>query len=306
MNLNNAVVSWDHPEKGVWLNNLRQYNYQGATVLVGDTALAAQVVASRFLFGEAKKELFRHAMSDLLAHTSEFLFLGWPEVTECVILRGADHVRPPNMSELLRRKTVRTAPRFKRKEISPGNWTAELFVKESENLDSLFRANRVLIEDGCGAGGSTGVATLWLLKTKNPGFAEATFLCPIMGDIALEKIVAQARRLNIRLTIVCFGVYKVMSIGWKGKTDTDIIIPNDETEIVGSNILAIPARQILAYDTLYQPDGGRGPCIVGDVGESMSDDPQEVERYIRMTVEEWREFCETPVPESLLAAIPRV
>lgn len=303
MNLDNAVASWDHPEKGVWLNKLRQYDYQGTTILVADTALAAQVAASRFLFGEAKKELFRHAMSDLLVNTLEFLFLGWPEVTECVILRGADHMRPPNMSKLLRRKVVRTAPRFKRKEISPGNWTAELFEADSENLDSLFHANRVLIEDGCGAGGSTGVAALWLLKTKNPKFDAATFLCPVMGDTALEKIAAQARRLGIRLTVVCFGVYKVMSIGWKGKTDTDIIIPNDEAEIIGSNILAIPNRQFSAYHALYQPDGNRGPCIVGDVGESMSDDPQEVERYVRMTIEEWREFCETPVPESLLAAV---
>lgn len=303
MNLNNAIVSWNHPEKGVWLNNLRQYDYQGATILVADTALAAEVVASRFLFGEAKKDLFRRAVSEILVNASEFLFRGWQEVTECVILRGADHVRPPNMSELIKRRAIRTAPRFKRKEISPGNWTAELFEKDSENLNGLFRADNVLIEDGCGASGSTGVAALWLLKIKNPKFDAATFLCPIMGDIALEKIVAQARRLRVRLTIVCFGVYKVMSIGWKGKADTDIIIPNDEQEIACSNILAIPARQFSAYHDLYQPDGIRGPCIVGDVGESMSDDPQEVERYVSMTIEEWGEFCDTPVPESLLFAV---
>jgi len=305
MNLTNAMVSWSHPAKGVWLDNLWQFDYRGTTVLVGDTALAAEVAASRFWFGDAKKELFRKAVSDLLNHTAEFLFCGWPEVVECVILRGADHVRPSNMSELIRRKAIRTAPRFKRKDDAQGVWTANLYEEESENLGQLFRANRVLIEDGCGAGGSTGVGVLRLLKSRNPNFTMATFLCPIMGDIALKRTVAEADRLNVKLTVVCFGVYRVLPVGWNGKTDTDIIIPVDDGEIASSDILAIPDRQIRAYHSLYQPKNGRGPCLVGDVGESMSDDSKEVASYVQMTVEEWREFCGTPVPDSLLTAASR-
>lgn len=305
MDLKTKVVEWNHPEKGVWLDRLYRFRYRGTTVLVCDSVLAAEVAASRGLFGEAKKELFRRAVADLLRHTRDVLFWKWSEVIECVILRGADHVRPLNMSELLRRQAVRTAPRFKRECNAQGGWTAYLHEDESENLAWLFRANQVLIEDGCGAGGSTGVGTLRTLKERNPNFVEATFLCPIMGDLALERTVAEAERLGVKLTVVCFGVYHVLPVGWRGKTDTDIIIPEDDQEIVSSDILAVPRRQIEAYRALYQPKNGRGPCIVGDVGESMSDDPAEVGQYIQMTTEEWREFCGTPVPESLLAAVSR-
>ncbi len=300
MKLENAVVSWNHPKKGVWLDNLWSFDYQGTTVLVCDTEPAAQMAASRHLFGDVKTEFFRGTSADALGHISDYVFLGWPQVTECVILRGADHVRPTNVAKVIGRPTIRTAPRFKRREISPGNWTAELIRSDSENLAVLFRANKVLGEDGCSASGSTGVAFLWLLKTQNPQLSSVTFFCPIMGDIALERMALQARRLDIHLTVVCFGVYKVLPIGWKEKTETDIIIPNDDAEILRSNILAIPPRQIVAYRTAYKPNGKRGPCIVGDVGESTSNERSELLGYVDTTIAELGEFCNISIPDELI------
>jgi len=120
-----------------------------------------------------------------------------------------------------------------------------------------------------------------------------------MGDIALERMALQAQRMNIQLTVICFGVYKVLPIGWKGKTETDIIIPNSNEEILQSEILAIPHRQIQAYRQAYKPKVDRGPCIVGDVGESTSKEVCELLGYFSTTIEELGGFSDMPIPQDL-------
>lgn len=307
-----------------WRTNswLFRYDYSTAKVFVVDSEFAAQAVASRHLCGKEKQDLFRGAVADAWRHCGVFAMgRDWPahRITECVILRGADHARPENPGELVGRRMTRTAIRMHRAEVSPGNWAATIVEGESENTNLFFQSRDVVIWDGCSASGSTLKSILGLLKTKNPLFRRALIVCPFMGDIALERVADQTRELGVRLSVLCFGVYRVAPIGWQGKTETDIYIPPNEI-VDPSRTLAVPQRQREACHKLYQPRevslGGvsinnDGFCLVGDVGESMAAAHEndavtiaqlkEQYRYVRNTIQSWPEFCQSSVPGKLFA-----
>ena len=181
----------------------------------------------------------------------------------------------------------------------------------------LKASKNVLVWDGCSASGSTLKAILWLLKKANRAFARALIVCPFMGGLALRRAADLARELNIRLSVLCFGVYRVAPIGWEGKTETDIYIPPDS--VIGpSHTLAVPERQIQVHRKFYRPRevstegvhiNDDGFCLVGDVGQSMAavgeDDAVTVAQreeqldYVLSTITAWPVFCQSEIPAEL-------
>lgn len=321
MRLVEAVNFWGR--EGGEAELLSHHLYSTTHVFVVDSRLAAQAVASRHLCGTEKRKLFRAAVADAWKHNGDYI-LGndWPEpLVECVILRGADHVRPSHPGQLIGRTITRTAIRLHRSEVSPGNWAAVIVQGESENTDALFASRQVILWDGCSASGCTLKAAIWLLRQNRPDLASVLIVCPFMGGLALRRVAEQARELNIHLTVLCFGVYRVAPVGWLNKTETDIYIPLSDAVIDQSHSLAIPERQRRAYRALYQPreisstgvaNSDDGFCLVGDVGESMaaaSEDGaatlaklEEQLRYVDETIDSWPIFCQNPIPAKLRQA----
>ncbi|MFH1098617.1 MAG: hypothetical protein V1723_01710 [Candidatus Uhrbacteria bacterium] len=309
MQLKEQRLSWVNIDGGE--NRLFVHQFDTTSVFVADTVLAAEAVASRHLCGREKQILFRDAVADIWRQAGSAVLGDWSgDVVECVVLRGADHVRPENPADLIGRKMVRTAIRLHRREVSPGNWAAEIVKGEGENENVLFAAEQVVVWEGCSASGSTLTALLHLLKHQN-GLGRVLVICPFMGGFALRQMEDLARALKIQLTVLCFGVYRVAPQGWENKTWTDIYIPSDRA-IDDSRSLAIPSRQRRAYRLAYRPreiisgEGISGEvswdddgfCLVGDVGESMGS-PEEQLQYVRDTIRAWPVFCGTPVPDDL-------
>ncbi|MBI5221999.1 MAG: hypothetical protein HY980_00675 [Candidatus Magasanikbacteria bacterium] len=321
MRLEEQVVTW-LPAADQPADLLFRYRYSTTDVFVADTELAAKAVCSRHLCGTEKQQLFRQAVGDVWQHCgSHILGNDWPgEIVECVILRGADHVRPENPGALIGRQMARTAIRLHRSEVSPGNWAARVVEGESENTKLLFRSNKVVVWDGCSASGSTLKSILWLLRQKNPTISRVLIVCPFMGGLALRRAADQARELAICLSVLCFGVYRVAPIGWEDKTETDIYIPSDS--IIGpSHTLAIPERQVNAHREFYQPRevslegvniNDDGFCLVGDVGQSMAAvgrdgavmvaQMREQLEYVLSTMRAWPVFCQSKIPVELQEA----
>lgn len=321
MLLEEEVVSWK-PAEGQPANRLFHYRHFTTDVFVTDTELAARAVNSRHLCGTGKQQLFRRAVGDAWQHCGDYVLDNdWPrEVVECVILRGADHVRPENPGALINRSMVRTAIRLHRSEVSFGTWAARVVSGESEGEGVLYASSHILIWDGCSASGSTLRAILWLLKKTNSSFARALIVCPFMGGLALDRVAKLAKELKIQLSVLCFGVYRVAPIGWENKTETDIYIPPDS--VIGpSHTLAVPERQVLAYREFYQPRevsltevsiNDDGFCLVGDVGQSMAAAGEESAvtvaqrreqlEYVLSTMNAWPVFCQSGIPSELCEA----
>lgn len=321
MLLEEEVVSWK-PAGDQPANRLFYYRHFTTDVFVTDTELAAMAVSSRHLCGTEKQQLFRQAVGDAWQNCGNYVLGGdWPcEVVECVILRGADHVRPESPGALINRPMVRTAIRLHRSEVSFGTWAAKVVSGESEGEEALNASNCVLIWDGCSASGSTLRAILWLLKKTNSSFARALIVCPFMGGLALDRVAKLAKELKIHLSVLCFGVYRVAPIGWENKTETDIYIPPDSI-IIPSHTLAVPERQARAYREFYQPRevslenvsiSDDGFCLVGDVGQSMAAAGEEsvvtvAQRreqleYVLSAIGAWPVFCQSAIPIELRVA----
>jgi hypothetical protein len=297
MEFKRVVVSWGGGDK------LLEYVYGETNVFVTDSALAAEAVASRHLCGQPKERLFRKATADMWQHCSRMV-LGddWIDpITECLILRGAKHVRPENPGELIGRPMVRTAIRLHRWEASPRYWVAAQQKDEEEkNSERLYQSKEVVVWDGCSASGSTLIALLGLLKKNDLSpLCRILLICPFMGGLALRRVAARAKELRIQLAILCFGVYWVAPIGQGRESETDICIPSDD-RIETTHSLAIPYGQIKAHRALFQPVGD-GPCLVGDMGESMGGEKEKL-GYVGKAIQDWQKFCQTPVPRELLNA----
>jgi len=312
--MNRALVEQTHlgdslasrPQTG---EDVRKYKYgPRLSFYVADTIKAAEVVASRHLSGEEKKTLLRGAVEDALDLAQPLLF-SWGRVgqkkVECVILRGADHVRPVDPGQVIG-PLERTALRMSREEIGPRQWKAIMLPGTLENGKALFSAEHLIVWDGCSASVSTLQGLSEILKQRNQHLISLTIVCPIMSDLAPERLSEVAERLGININVLCFGLYHVERYGWHGKTETDLVVPSDK--ILHSNpLVKIPKRQIMAYRNSYgiKPNK-RGPCIVGDISQSMSDDRQDVLEYIVSTIEEWTEFCNIPVPGYLLVSLAKL
>ena len=273
------------------------------TILVADITLAAkEVIVRRHRFGPDKQQMFRRATAralDLLSDVFKLAhYWGRDGVAEYIIYRGANRVRPEDVAGILSCKVERTGQRWHRVPDGNGSWFAEPLASTEENLCALKHRRSVLVWDGCSASGSTLVGLIRWMRVNNPQIDNMVIFCPIMGDIAYRRACEAARKFNMKLTIVCLGIYKVLPVGWKGTLETDIVIPADHT----AGDLLIPARQKESYESFYQPNHEQDRiCCVGDVGSSM--DPSEIAQYVAETIKCWPQQCNAPIPQALLSEV---
>lgn len=269
---------------------------KGVEVFIIDTKLTSELVCSRPVSGPEKIDLFASSGMEMVKLLKEAVFSGLGSIFECVIQRGGAHFRPDDFASILKNRKVScsnwTMQRVEVQTPTGPDWRVEV-KKNPTNLDGLSQANSIFVWEDCAATGSTLAKLIFQLRQQSlylrRGDQRIYVFVPFLSNIAYWRLLTEVAELDIKLTLICFGIYDLVENGWDGRYNTDIVIPQDA---YGRGNVLIPNRQVSGYWNYYKPNFNfeRGPCLVGDVGESTGGE-LEVADYVRKTGAEINHFC---------------
>ncbi len=238
-------------------------------VYIAEHPSTVALVTGRATVGMGKRVLYQRGLaSTLSAH--------WYEVAEkenvlqtsipvVALLRGGNYIIPPNLQSIMDNVAITgIGLKIQRFIDAEGSWRAKVDVSGSYGLEKLKGANVVMFVDECGASGSTPFTGISWLREYVPTLRKVIFVCPLLGDIAVEKVAS----VGFPVSIFSFGIFKVLQVGWK-KTVTDIVVPEKHD---GSNLIAIPDMVWQGCKQVYGfGENGCCGCVAGDATNTMSE-----------------------------------
>lgn len=241
---------------------------ENVVAYIAEHASTAALVAGRATVGMLKRLLFQRGLTCTLSAS-------WREIAEAeelptngipvvVLLRGGGYVIPPNLESVMGHSVITDIGlKVRRFQDDHGGWHAKVDVAGSYGLEKLKGATVVIIVDECGASGSTPKGTIEWLRENIPTLRKVIFICPLLGDIALKRVMS----VNFPVVTFSFGIFKVLPKGWK-RPETDIVVPKEDD---GSGLLAIPDMVLQICKQVYGfGENGCTGCVAGDATKTMS------------------------------------